>query len=126
MGEFVVFILVLSILGILLTVSKMALQNVEYIEELSRVNLYYRKKIKNLAEQKSRLERVNSQLRSAQRKLEQELSDLKSETDNVRAVSTMIGGNLKMVNSNIRQQNSTLSGRSACEIYKREQYTKPL
>lgn len=111
--ELITILTVLFMLVIVLKVVHMALQNVKCLDEFSRLNRHYRKRIKALQEDNTRLTQVNAQLRSRQQELLEENIELRRKAEALSKDLSVANNKLTAANLIIEQNNARITRRTA-------------
>lgn len=110
--ELITILAMLFMLVIVLKVVHMALHNVNCLDELSRLNRHYRKRIKALEEDTARLTQINAQLGSRQQELLEENIGLKRKAEALNKDLSVANNKLAAANLIIEQNNARLNRRT--------------
>lgn len=100
-------------LVIVLRVVHMFLHNVKCLDEFSRLNRHYRKRIKELETDTARLTQVNTQLRSRQQELLEENIGLRRKVEVLNKDLSVANNKLAAANLIIEQNNTRINRRTA-------------
>ena len=111
--ELIALLTVLFMLVIVLKVVHMFLHNVKCLDEFSRLNRHYRKRIKALEEDTARLTQINAQLRSRQQELLEENIGLRRKTERLNKDLSVANNKLAAANLVIEQNNARINRRIA-------------
>lgn len=109
--KLIAILTVLFMLVIVLKIVHMALQNVKCLDEFSRLNKHYRKRIKALEANTAGLTQINAQLRSRQQELLEENFGLKRKVEALNKDLSVANNKLAAANLLIEQTNEKLQRR---------------